>query len=344
MGYQGQNSPQWKTRDFSHLAETFELGTRRARSNIPGSAVLYIIVCLFAFPLGLIGIVSLYGVRRGRVRLSFFKGLHFTLIALLMSPVLLIPLAGTSILAQPSYWQTAGAMSMASLLVLGLMSLGVKALRDSPLPSTTAKIAEDDAVPQHLVSNKIFGIPGNLSTARGKFSDENIEKGEAGEKRTADLLQELLLIPGTRIFHGVRWPGSKDGDIDHVAINGNKIALIDSKLWSGNKHMMTSQGHVITFKGQNESFSRHVHFGNAVRKLEESLMYSGFRGASCYGWLAIHSNNGGKVTVDNKYNPGIPLRLSPANDMVTEIGDWFAQGVDGVVYVELMEEMIGRLK
>ena len=70
-----------------------------------------------------------------------------------------------------------------------------------------------------------------MSSGGNRFGKENAAKGVIGERRTALALDALLQIPGTRIFHGLRFPGSRVADIDHAVVNGNRVLFIDSKNW-----------------------------------------------------------------------------------------------------------------
>jgi acetyltransferase-like isoleucine patch superfamily enzyme len=56
-----------------------------------------------------------------------------------------------------------------------------------------------------------------------------VDAGVEGEERTAVLLWLLLKIPGVTVFHGLRFPGSRNADVDHAVVHGNNVYLIDSK-------------------------------------------------------------------------------------------------------------------
>lgn len=61
--------------------------------------------------------------------------------------------------------------------------------------------------------------------------------GAEGKRRTSRLITEPVLpsVPAARLIDGLRWPGSEHADIDHAVIAGNRIALIDSKMWGGRR-------------------------------------------------------------------------------------------------------------
>lgn len=78
---------------------------------------------------------------------------------------------------------------------------------------------------------RIFGTPGGVLAAAGKFGRGRVEAGARGEGSTALLLELLLRIPGTSVFHGLQFPGRQDADVDHAVAFGNVVYLLDSKLY-----------------------------------------------------------------------------------------------------------------
>lgn len=80
-------------------------------------------------------------------------------------------------------------------------------------------------------SGRIFGAPGSVLGAAGKFGQGRVEAGARGEGSTALLLELLLRIPGTTVYHGLQFPGSDDADVDHAVAFGNVVYLLDSKLY-----------------------------------------------------------------------------------------------------------------
>lgn len=77
----------------------------------------------------------------------------------------------------------------------------------------------------------VHGTPGGVAGSTGTFSQEAIAAGVKGEENTAEMLKLLLKIPGTSIFHGLKFPGSKTADVDHALSHGTTAYLIDSKMF-----------------------------------------------------------------------------------------------------------------
>lgn len=93
----------------------------------------------------------------------------------------------------------------------------------------------------------IFGVPGaSLTWGIDGAVSADVSAGMEGEKFTAKILKAFAADhPEVRVFHSVRWPGSK-GDTDHMLVNGNHVLLIDSKRWmSKRKYSVTAKGAVL---------------------------------------------------------------------------------------------------
>lgn len=339
---QPQRSVPWQENSFPGIKETYV--KEAPQGGAPrGSTVLYLMMVFFVFPLAIISLPMFLAAREGRMKVGIFTGFHYIFAACFLS------LSLTAFLDPEITQHIATAVMViivmaASALYLVIMALvGRSSIYNHYADVAKLKVQKNRA-PIWLVRDNVYGEAGNLSSARGKFSDENINKGEDGEKRTAELMEALLDIPGTRIFHGVKWPGTKDADIDHIAVNGNKIALIDSKLWSGQLHILNSKGHVTTVTPGKKNIQRKINFFTAMKDLRESLRYNRLRGLDMKGWIAVHTKNGKKAQVSNRYNRNQVLRLSPAPESIDEIGRWFSHRVTGEVRIQLMQNLIERIK
>lgn len=75
--------------------------------------------------------------------------------------------------------------------------------------------------------------------------------GIAGEKRTAELLETWLdEVSRVAIFHSLRFPGSSRADIDHIALIGHRLFVIDSKAWRGGTYRQITADSVETEAGE----------------------------------------------------------------------------------------------
>lgn len=78
----------------------------------------------------------------------------------------------------------------------------------------------------------VHGTPGGaLGNASWAVTADAARIGGDGEKRTADLLNPLCWAPdAATVLHDVDIPGSF-ANIDHILISGNRVWLVDSKVW-----------------------------------------------------------------------------------------------------------------
>lgn len=96
--------------------------------------------------------------------------------------------------------------------------------------SGAVREAREDAT-RESNRGRIFGTPGGVLAAAEKFGRGRVEAGARGKGSTALLLELLLRIPGTSVFHGLQFPGRQDSDVDHAVAFGNVVYLLDSKLY-----------------------------------------------------------------------------------------------------------------
>jgi hypothetical protein len=186
-----------------------------------------------------------------------------------------------------------------------------------------------------------WGKPGQLDEALGKFTERNIALGATGEKMTAELMNQLLRIPGTRIIHGLKFPGSENADVDHAIINGNKIVLVDSKMWAGGNYRWGYDGMIIRTDGST-SADLHTNFPYAVEQYRKDILEADIRGR-----ILIHSNNGKPVKVDNSDAESSHVgktRMCTAQEFFEETGAWFAEGNPGILHRGLINTLMYRLK
>lgn len=93
------------------------------------------------------------------------------------------------------------------------------------------------------------GIPGMVATSNNNFDRDKVEAGAEGERRTAAILNLIEdKAPGMRVYHGLRFPGTKNADIDHAIAYGDSLMLIDSKMFRPGSYSIKSD--VVKNSGQ----------------------------------------------------------------------------------------------
>lgn len=104
----------------------------------------------------------------------------------------------------------------------------------------------------------IYGTPGSVGDTTDIFEAGNLKAGVRGEQNTAELLKLVSEIPGTNVFHGLRFPGSANADVDHAVVNGNNVFLIDSKQYRPGVYQWSFDGSEEILTGDGRTYENHM--------------------------------------------------------------------------------------
>ncbi|MEV7646960.1 nuclease-related domain-containing protein [Arthrobacter sp. NPDC089319] len=178
------------------------------------------------------------------------------------------------------------------------------------------------AVSKKTARQLVFGAPGDaLISGWTRFRREDIAKGLEGERWTAHALETLLAIPGTRILHGLRFPGSHVADVDHAVINGDRVVYIDSKFWKPGQYQWVDSETLASVHPRGLR-RRTIHMD-----VLQTHPLTAKVGAEMSCHVIVHANAPGDVT----FTPG--CQISPTGIPVTGvqegidmIGHWLLQG------------------
>ena len=143
-------------------------------------------------------------------------------------------------------------------------------------------LAATDLLPLEVLMAGAHGVPGRGLTVQ-RFG-ANAAPGIEGERRTARLIEASVLpgLPAARLINGLRWPGTRAADIDHVVLAGNRIAVIDSKLWTDGKYSWDNSR--LLRDGVDMEPFKLIAAVNSLR--------AKFPGFEIHGWVVLHSRNG----------------------------------------------------
>ncbi|WP_426225295.1 nuclease-related domain-containing protein [Pseudarthrobacter sp. DSP2-3-2b1] len=175
---------------------------------------------------------------------------------------------------------------------------------------------------EDIISRTVHGVPGR-SLSVGRFG-ERAEIGAEGERRTAQLITGSVLhgIPAARLINGLRWPGSEHADLDHAVIAGNRIALIDSKMWADGDYWWDNKQ---LFRNGREL--KAFGLGAGVEAIR-----AGYQGYVVEGWVVLHSPSG-SLTQPSIERAGMyplpgraPVRLVTPLELVSEVHAFLLQG------------------
>ncbi|MEP9395374.1 nuclease-related domain-containing protein [Gordonia sp. VNK1] len=183
-----------------------------------------------------------------------------------------------------AWWWPSTAMVLACVVPIALMTVAAVASswrRDGQAYTP---------IEPKLLEQRIIGEPaGHLGDAVEKFGAANVTKGIAGEQLTNDeFAAHLDDHPGVQLVNGLRFPGSDKADVDHALVCGNRIALLDSKYWTGNSYRWGGPGLVLSGRGHDLT-SHETNFGVAVDRLSSTFTADN---KEVRGWTVLHSNNG----------------------------------------------------
>lgn len=176
-----------------------------------------------------------------------------------------------------------------------------------------------DKRPIGAENSAVFDIFGTPANGVAEHFGEAGAIGSDGEFRTAKAIQQLLAFPGVKIYHSLRFAPESETDVDHAVVYGNKIALIDSKLWKPG-HVAVGDypdSPVVTLTSGGREESRAVQMNAAVDSYA-----SMFPRAAVRPWVALHSN---QETHTWQNSPNNEMRVGDINAVIGEIGAWFAE-------------------
>nr|WP_026361511.1 DnaJ domain-containing protein [Amycolatopsis nigrescens] len=148
------------------------------------------------------------------------------------------------------------------------------------------------------------------------FGKPGTDRDQLGEQLTAELLTRYLTrLPGARIFHSLAWPGSVFADVDHAVLSGNRLVLVESKMWPPGHYEMDETG---TLWRDGRLFR-----GGATRLPDAITVYRDLLpGVEVCGAMVIYPNRPGTVTTDEPVT--VPAPPMTPEEFVVEMGDWLA--------------------
>ena len=190
------------------------------------------------------------------------------------------------------------------------------------------------SVPQAIYDSRVHGVPGSgLVDTIAKNGLARVEVGHLGEQITASLLDELLVIPSVHIIHGLRFPGAHSADIDHVVVAGNRIALIDSKLWKPGQYELDTYNRILE-SGVMDA-TRGTHHSTAVTRMATIMTDCEVR-----GWIVVHPVDDRPFSARTA-DPAATTRLVTADDLLREVGDWLV-GTGGWTSLFVVRDLIAQ--
>ena len=172
--------------------------------------------------------------------------------------------------------------------------------------------------------DRIRGVPGSVGGAAEAFGEERAKAAAAAERESALLLDELIADQRFTVFHGLRFPGSRNADIDHAVVCGNRVLLIDTKCWRGEAFSVDRYGSILVD-------GRHVAHGEShMPAAAEGLMNKNPVPLEVSVLLLFIGRDGFVPDVGYVGVGPYPSRVANVRDVFAEVMEWAAQGPDEV--------------
>ncbi|MFC7616058.1 hypothetical protein ACFQV2_23885 [Actinokineospora soli] len=138
----------------------------------------------------------------------------------------------------------------------------------------------------------------------------------AGERLTADLLARYLApLPGARVFHGLSRPGSVFSDVEHAVLCGNRVVLVESKLWLPGHYEFDDDAAI--WRNNHPFRGGETTLPETVAAFAELLPGVEVRGA-----LILYPNRRGALTTDD--TPALGVSPVDPDTFVHVFGAWLA--------------------
>lgn len=135
------------------------------------------------------------------------------------------------------------------------------------------------------------------------------------------LLNKLVVIPGLYVFHGLKSPGAKRIDAEHVVTHGNNVYVIDSWSESADTYgwQINRKGHAFASKG--DGGHRHTQIANAADRYRSVL-------GPDINVIPVMVIVSGKATIGTERWSPRGVGLFKADELLEFIGDTAVENLD----------------
>ena len=174
-------------------------------------------------------------------------------------------------------------------------------------------------IPEAYIESRTWGTAGDLTDAVSKFGYKDVNAGIKGEKATAVLLEDFVNKLGTAtVFHGLEFPTTSvsKADVDHAVLYGNKLALIDSKMWKP-AYYQFGPGVIEVHDFNGGTQVRETNFPTAVERYAKL-----YPNLEVFGWYFIHSKSSKRDVEIGDYNKLGSTYMTTAEAGMESVGAW----------------------
>lgn len=189
----------------------------------------------------------------------------------------------------------------------------------------------------------VFGVPGGVGGSAALFG-EAAAIGAVGEKRTAQVLDRLAADGRTAVYHGLRFPGSQNADVDHAVVRGKGVVLIDSKLYAAGTWGLALSGEngkvsIVSSTGTSHENSMPDAAAGFARLV-------GPHRGKVTSLVVLHGAAATRVDPQRSFLNGVHLCAAADLDVTVErLLAWLNEGPDGIYLAPgILHVMHGQLK
>lgn len=180
----------------------------------------------------------------------------------------------------------------------------------------------EQPTPPDLFATTVMGRPGGRLLS-GRFDPALAKLGQAGEEATAALLADLVTrLPNARVFHGIGEVGPGDVDVDHAVLVGDRVALIDSKMWAADAVFF--DGKKLWADGRDHG---HLSLLLTAPTLTTHLSAGRPRTVTATSYVVVHPT-GRHATACSQTRAPSPVTLTSASGLLEHLLAFFAPAAD----------------
>lgn len=155
--------------------------------------------------------------------------------------------------------------------------------------------------------------------AQRMSGDRSNDLNTFGRIMTGQLLKTFTKIPAARIVHRPFLSDQLAVDVDHAAVCGDRLAVIQSQHLPSGDFFWLGQT-LFHARDEQELAIVTATFPGVVEKYRQN-----FPGLQVRGWYVLHSSDGGMIRTNNK-DAGNKPHVATPQLFLRELGDWLLAG------------------
>lgn len=197
-------------------------------------------------------------------------------------------------------------------------------------------------------NTRSWGVPGNSGavdedTDAGSFGSDSAPIGRVGDRRVGLRLEDLVDTPSARLIHALRFlapgPAGVDVDVDHAVVVGNRVALVEVKVWQPGIYTWYGSGTLLRY-GERFRNGR-SDLVEAARRLRDRIG-SSTPGLDVQAWLVVTPVGDAERHTYVLHDDQAPARARMCHlSDLEELRDWLAGAASSdTVRTDLITDLV----